>query len=107
MILRLPGLISTFRTELERHPESQPEAFIDHAVEVRLWDFLKLYMHEALMTSGLDSQIQYLNPLMVYHNLFMTQNANSIMSLGFNLVPLRAMSLRRIRYGPVSDRAGA
>ena len=71
----------------------------DHALEARLFDVLTLYVNESALYCGEESQLQFFNPLTVYHNLFEHSfagdeaGANIYMTVGFNLVPLRGISL--------------
>ena len=75
----------------------------DHAIEVRLLDFITLYVNESALYYGEESQLQFFNPLTVYHNLFEhafiadadgdRAGANIYMTLGFNLAPLPGLSL--------------
>jgi hypothetical protein len=68
-------------------------AFVDHAIETRVFDILTLYLNESIVLYGEDPELQFINPLLIYHNLFIKQNANSIASAGFRLTPIPGISL--------------
>ena len=40
-----------------------------------------------------DPELQFISPLLVYHNLFMREKANSLMTLGFNIAPIPGLTL--------------
>ncbi|MDC7226178.1 MAG: hypothetical protein PQJ61_05395 [Spirochaetales bacterium] len=86
---------------------------VDHALEARLFDILTLGVNESALFYGEDTELQFISPLIVYHNLFRnhslyeiiydtdgTENditqptiANICMTVGFELAPLPGFSL--------------
>ncbi len=68
-------------------------AFVDHVVESRFFDILTIYLNESIILYDTDAQLQFVNPLLLYHNLFIRENANSLLAVGFSLVPLPGITL--------------
>ncbi len=68
-------------------------AFIDHIIETRLFNKLTLYLCESMLMNGLDPEIQFVNPLIIYHNLFMEKYSNSLASAGFSYTPVSGLKL--------------
>ena len=69
------------------------KAFVDHVFEIRPFDMLSLYVNESIILYVPNPEIQFVNPLTIYHNLFIRENANSMMTLGFDLIPIPGVNL--------------
>lgn len=63
-------------------------AFISHVLEGRIFDKLSIYFTESMLLNGLDPEMQFVNPFLIYHNLFIKKYSNSIASAGFNVILL-------------------
>ncbi len=71
---------------------------VDHALEARFFDKFTLSVNESSLFYGESTELQFINPLIVYHNLFRNHPitdedgnisvANICMTAGFSIVPL-------------------
>ncbi len=68
--------------------DGKQRAFVDHVFEIKPFDMLSLYVNESIILYGQNPEIQFVNPLLIYHNLFIRENANSLLTLGFDLNPV-------------------
>ena len=71
---------------------------VDHALEARFFDLLTVFVNESALFYGESTELQFINPLIVYHNLFRNNfndgtGANICMTLGFNVVPYKGITL--------------
>lgn len=74
--------------------------FMAHRLEWKLFsDKLKLVLTEGVMYQSKDNfiDLQILNPVMFFHDLYIRSNANSILSLEIEYSPIRALNI----YGSV------
>ncbi len=116
--IKLKGFVNNFSytwayINLESWKDSDPAErnLVDHALEVRLFDFVTLSVNESALIYGESAELQYLSPLIVYHNLIRNNRLDEIlyaedgtkivsptvinifMSLGFNIVPVKGLSI--------------
>ena len=74
-------------------PGGVQRAFIDHVLEARLFNVLSVFINESMLLNGQDPEIQYINPLIIYHNLFIKDFSNSLASVGFSLFPFSGLNI--------------
>ena len=104
--MKLKGFVDNFAftwsyLNLENWTEGDDEFqrfIVDHDLEIRLFDILTLFVNESALFYGESTELQFINPLIVYHNLFRNHfndgtGANICMSVGFNIVPFRGITL--------------
>ncbi len=116
--IKLKGFVNNFSytwtyINLESWKDSDPAErnLVDHALEFRLFDFVTLSVNESALIYGESAELQYLSPLIVYHNLLRNNRLDEIiyaedgtkivnptvinifMSLGFNIVPVKGLSI--------------
>jgi hypothetical protein len=74
--------------------------FISHRLEFRILDFINLAVTEGMMYMSEENtfDIRYLNPVMLYHDLYIRGNSNSILGLDFEINPWKNMSM----YGQIA-----
>ena len=102
--IKLKGFVDNFAfswsyLNLENWVDDGYQRFIvDHDLGIRLFDILTLFVNESALFYGESTELQFINPLIVYHNLFRNHfndgtGANICMSVGFNVVPYRGITL--------------
>jgi len=69
------------------------KSFIDHVLEVRPVDFLTISLNESILMYGEDPELQFISPLLIYHNFFTWETSNSLMTLGLNFVPITGVCI--------------
>ena len=70
--------------------------FMSHRLEWRFFhDKMNFVLTEAIMYQSEDNfiDLQILNPCMIYHNYYIRQNANSILSFEFDYTPINYLNI--------------
>ena len=71
--------------------------FVAHRYEWRVFDRVNIAFTEACLFTSNTFELKFLNPLLVYHNFFMDEYANPIMSFEIEANPFRYINL----YGQI------
>jgi hypothetical protein len=66
-----------------------PRNYFLHRLDFEPWDRLSFALMEGILIGGVPPDLVYLNPLMVYHDLFRWGHASSIVGLEVNFNPWR------------------
>ncbi len=83
-------------TDLDLPDESRFIA--DHEINVRLFNILTLSVNESVLFDGEEAELQYISPLIVFHNIYRHNEINEsisniAMTTGFNLVPISGLEI--------------
>lgn len=79
-------------------PYSQAKYLVAHRFDVLPLDNLRLTLSELYFIRGDAFDFRYLNPFLIYHNWFLSKNANSDMSLEFDWDILRGLNFYGMVY---------
>ncbi|GAB4221647.1 MAG: hypothetical protein Kow009_12300 [Spirochaetales bacterium] len=75
-------------------PEPDPfKMFLAHRLELALRPNLRLTLNESIVYGGKYPDLRVFNPLVLYHNFYIKEWANSLMSLELDWVPFRGVYL--------------
>jgi len=72
--------------ETEPEPE-QFKMFLAHRLEFPILPNLRLTVNESIVYGGKYPDLRVFNPLMIYHNLYLKEYTNSLMTLEMDYVP--------------------
>ncbi|MDR1317680.1 MAG: capsule assembly Wzi family protein [Spirochaetales bacterium] len=67
--------------------------FMAHRFEVLPFDSLRIALNESVIYGGKYPDLRIFNPMLVYHNFYLKDNMNSMMSLELDYVPLPGVLL--------------
>jgi hypothetical protein len=70
-------------------PAWYPRNFFLHRLDFTLWDRLSISLNEGILIGGIDPDLVYFNPLMIFHDLFRWGFASSICALEVDWNPWR------------------
>jgi len=74
------------------------KAFFGHRFEFNLFDRLNISLAESVTFGNKYPELSDFNPFMLYHNWFISERANSLMTLDFELNPAKRLNI----YGQVA-----
>ncbi len=69
--------------------DSHPRNFFSHRFEIAISDRLTLGITEGILVGGREPDLSYLNPLIIFHNMYRWSRASSLLALEVNYNPWR------------------
>jgi hypothetical protein len=67
--------------------------FMAHRFEILPFDSLRITVNESVIYGGKYPDLRIFNPMLIYHNFYLKDNMNSLMSLELDYVPLPGLFL--------------